>query len=84
MIREEKMNKRREAGKTYKYKPNPYPKGSDEYYDEQYNRSLKNAFKTPGFAKLRSIYAKLDYQLAQKEKETKKKTLEADKVRRDK
>ena len=60
MTREEKMNKRREAGKTYKYKPNPFPKGSDEYYDEQWNRSHKNvSHKTP-FARWTSIMAKLE------------------------
>lgn len=72
MTREEKMNKRREAGKTYKYKPNPFPKGSDEYYDEQYDRAHKNvSHKTP-FARWTSIMAKLDNQLAKERMEKSK------------
>jgi hypothetical protein len=74
MTQEEKFAKRREAGKIYQYKPNPFPKGSDEYYEEQVKRAEKNAFKTLGFAKLRSIYAKLDFQIAKKEKESKEKS----------
>ena len=77
MTREGKMNKRREAGKTYTYKPNPFPKGFDEYYDEQWDRSHKNvSHKTP-FARWTSIMAKMENQLeaerkAAKEKEAKK------------
>ena len=78
MTREEKMNKRREAGKTYTYKPNPFPKGSDEYRKEQWNRSHKNvSHKTP-FARWTSIMAKLENQLeaeiktAKEKKEAKK------------
>lgn len=72
MTREEKMNKRREAGKTYKYKPNPFPKGSDEYYDEQYDRAHKNvSHKTP-FTRWISIMAKLDNQLAKERMEKSK------------
>ena len=73
MTREEKMNKRREAGKTYKYKPNPFPKGSDEYYDEQWNRSHKNvSHKTP-FARWTSIMAKLGNRLETERKAAKEK-----------
>lgn len=77
MTREEKMNKRREAGKTYKYKPNPFPKGSDEYREEQWNRTHKNvSHKTP-FAKWTSIMRKMENELeaqkrAAKEKKEKK------------
>lgn len=35
MTREERMNRRREAGKGYTYKPNPYPKNSREYIEER-------------------------------------------------
>lgn len=64
MTREERMNKRREAGKTYTYKPNPFPKDSDEYYEEQWNRAHKNiSHKTP-VARWTSIMAKLENQLA--------------------
>ena len=73
MTREEKMNKRREAGKTYKYKPNPFPKGSDEYYDEQWDRSHKNvSHKTP-FARWTSIMAKLGNRLETERKAAKEK-----------
>ena len=68
MTREEKMNKRREAGKTYKYKPNPFPKGSDEYYDEQWNRAHKNVSHKTSVAKWTSIMAKLDNQLEAEKK----------------
>lgn len=77
MTREEKMNKRREAGKTYKYKPNPFPKGSDEYYEEQWNREYKNVSRKTSFARWTSIMAKMENELetqkrAVKEKKEKK------------
>lgn len=73
MTREERMNKRREAGKTYKYKPNPFPKGSDESYDEQWNRLHKNvSHKTP-LARWTSIMAKLENQLETERKDAKEK-----------
>lgn len=69
MTREERMNKRREAGKTYTYKPNPFPKDSDEYYEEQWNRAHKNiSHKTP-VARWTSIMAKLENQLAKEKLE---------------
>ena len=68
MTREEKMNNRREAGKTYKYKSNPFPKGSDEYREEQWNRAHKNiSHKTP-VTRWTSIMAKLDNQLEAEKK----------------
>ena len=68
MTREEKMNNRREAGKTYKYKSNPFPKGSDEYREEQWNRAHKNiSHKTP-VARWTSIMTKLDNQLEAEKK----------------
>ena len=74
MTREEKMNKRREAGKTYKYKPNTCPKGTREYYDEKYVRSLKKTTsnKTP-FARWTSVMAKLENQLEAERKASKEK-----------
>ena len=72
MTREERMNKRREAGKTYSYKPNPFPKGSDEWRDEQYARANKNiSHKTPT-ARWTSILAKLENQLAKEKLERSK------------
>ena len=76
MTREEKMNKRREAGKTYKYKPNPFPKGSDEYYEEQWDRSHKNVSHKTSFARWTSIMAKLENQLEAERKATKTKKKE--------
>ena len=76
MTREEKMNKRREAWKTYKYKPNPFPKGSDEYYDEQWNRSHKNVSHKTSFARWTSIMAKLENQLEAERKAAKTKKKE--------
>ena len=73
MTREEKMNKRREAGKTYKYKPNPFPKGSDEYYEEQWDRSHKNVSHKTSFARWTSIMAKLENQLESERKAAKEK-----------
>ena len=68
MTREEKMNKRREAGKTYKYKPNPFPKGTDEYREEQWNRVHKNvSHKTP-LAKFDSIMKKMENELEERER----------------
>jgi len=62
MTREEKLNKRREAGKTYKYKPNPYEKGTGEYFREKNFRARKTTNRLP-FAKWTSIMAKLENQL---------------------
>lgn len=73
MTREEKMNKRREAGKTYVYKPNPFPKDSDEYYEEQWYRARKNvSHKTP-LARWTSIMAKLENRLYAEKKVAKEK-----------
>lgn len=72
MTREEKMNKRREAGKTYTYKPNPFPKDSKEYHEEQWKRAHKNvSHKTPT-ARLKSIMAKLENQLVKEQAERNK------------
>lgn len=77
MTREEKMNKRREAGKTYKYNPNQFPKGSDEYREEQWNRAHKNVSRKTPFARWTSIMRKMENELeaqkrAIKEKKEKK------------
>ena len=73
MTREEKMNKRREAGKTYKYKPNPFPKDSYEYSEEQWNRAHKNVSHKTSVAKWTSIMAKLENQLDEERKAAKEK-----------
>lgn len=60
--RMERFAKRREEGKSYEYKPNPYKEGTDEYIMEESNRASKRS--------ARLDIAK-DYQL-KKEKEAKK------------
>lgn len=68
MTREQKMNRRRELGKTYSYKPNPFSEGTKEYYHEQRDRARKNVSHKTRISKLKSVMAKLDNRLA-KEKE---------------
>lgn len=72
MSREEKMNRRREAGKTYEYKPNPYPKKSREYWKERRERASKNVDHRLPYTKMQSIMAKLRNELAEKAKMEKK------------
>lgn len=72
MTREEKMNKRREAGKTYSYKANPFPKGTDEWRDEQYARANKNVSHKTLTARWTSIMAKLENQLTKEKLERSK------------
>lgn len=68
--RMERFAKRREEGKSYEYKPNPYKEGTDEYIMEESNRASKKSARLD-IAKYDSLMAKLDYQL-KKEKEAKK------------
>lgn len=72
MTREEKMSKRREVGKTYSYKPNPFQKGSDEWRDEQYARANKNVSHKTSVARWTSIMTKLENQLAKEKLERNK------------
>ena len=59
-----KFDKRREEGKTYKYQPIPYVKGTKEYNEERKNRAEKNVnHKTP-LQNMTSIMRKLENQLA--------------------
>ena len=60
MKREEKMSKRRSAGKTYTYKSNPYEKDSREYRIESVKRAMKNRCKKLRYSQMRSVFAKLD------------------------
>lgn len=73
MTREERMNKRREAGKTYTYKPNSFPKDSGEYREEQWRRAHKNVSRKTPFARWTSIMAKLENQLEARKKAVKEK-----------
>lgn len=73
MTREERMNRRREAGKGYTYRPNPYPKNSREYIEERAIRASKNVSHKLPTAKMTSIMAKLKNFLADEEAKMKKK-----------
>ena len=76
MTREQKMQKRREAGKTYTYQPNPYKKGTKKYYDEQFERSQKNKSHRTPLAVWTGIMAKLDNQLEKEKLELSKRKKE--------
>ena len=68
MTREEKMAKRREAGKTYLYEPNPFPRGSQEYLEEQSARRHKNISHKPEFVKWRSVWSKINKDFTEQKK----------------
>lgn len=72
MTREERMNRRREAGKGYTYKPNPYPKNTREYIEERNIRASKNVSHKLPTAKMTSIMAKLKNFLTEEEAKIKK------------
>lgn len=58
--REERMNKRKEAGKIYTYKKNPFEEETSKWLEEEINRSEKRKSKKLPFAHHRSVFAKLD------------------------
>lgn len=68
MTREQKMNKRREMGKTYEYSPNPFARDSKEYRREQKRRAAKRSAKKLPFVQMKSIMAKLSNRLAKEAK----------------
>jgi len=68
--RMKKFAKRREEGKAYEYKPNPYKEGTEEYILEDNKRASKTSSRLP-ISKFESAMAKLDNQI-KKEKEAKK------------
>lgn len=51
-----KFADRREQGKTYEYKPNPYKKGSDQFLLEENRRREKNRSKKPELQYWESVY----------------------------
>lgn len=79
MSRETRMAARREAGKTYKYKANPYPKDSEEYIKEANERASKNANHRLPAARWTSIMKKVDNELLKKSVEESKKKQENNK-----
>ena len=66
-----KFQKRREDGKTYEYKPNPYKPGTSEYNHEVIVRKEKNSNHKTEFQKWKSIFRKLDNELDRIKKEEK-------------
>lgn len=58
--RQAKFAKRREEGKVYKYAPIPFAEGTPEYYSEQFARMIKSRSKKLEYARLESVFAKLD------------------------
>ena len=77
--RQEYFAKRKEAGKRYQYKKNPYEEGTQEYERERLDRIEKAKSSRLPYARLESIFAKLDNQLNDlklKQKEASSKTKE--------
>lgn len=62
---------RHATGKSYKYKPNPFEKGSDRYIIEAKHRTEKNVDRRLPLQKLTSIIRKLNNQLAKEMSEMK-------------
>ncbi len=80
MSRDTRMKARREAGKSYQYKKNPYAEGSEEYIKEQNVRAAKNINHRLPTARWTSIMKKVDNELlkaaaedSRKKRETKEK-----------
>ncbi len=69
--RMKKFADRREAGKTYKYKPNPYKEGTFEYNCEVLERAEKNRSKRTEFNMMKSIMRKLQNEINAQKKAAK-------------
>ena len=66
-----KFADRREAGKTYEYKPNPYKEGTVEYNREVLERVEKNRSKRTEFNMMKSIMRKLQNEINAQKKAAK-------------
>ena len=77
MSRETRMKARREAGKSYKYKKNPYTEGSEEYIKEQNTRAAKNINHRLPTARWTSILRKVNNELMKTAAEDSKRKREA-------
>ena len=82
--RQEKFKAKRESGKAYEYKSNPYNKKTDyeAWHDEDLKRKEKAKSSKLPYAQLTSIFAKLNNELkkeelAAKAKEAKRKNRKA-------
>lgn len=62
--RQARFARRREAGASYEYKPNPFNKKSDEFVIESEKRAAKNPGKRLFTARMTSVFNKLDNELA--------------------
>ena len=62
--RQAKFAAKRESGNAYEYKPNPYKKGTGNWRIEAATRAAKTQSSKLPLARLTSIFAKLDNQLA--------------------
>ena len=62
--RQKKFAAKRGTDKEYKYVPNPYKKGTVEYNREAMDRAEKAKSSKLPYARLESIFAKLDNRLA--------------------
>lgn len=78
-VRQARFARRKEAGKEYHYKKNPYDKKTqyEQWHDEDLKRREKAQSSKLPYARLQSIFAKLENQLAKdaliaKEREEKK------------
>ena len=75
--REERFEKRREEGKAYEYKPNPYNKDSEnkierrKYWKEKRKRSRKNVDHRLPLQKMTSIMRKVQNELDKQKAELK-------------
>lgn len=78
MTREEKMNKRKASGKTYTYKPNPFEEGTQEYYEEKFNRMRKNRSHKTEVAQWDSIMDKLNNRVAKEKMDNKMKKMKSE------
>ena len=66
MTREEKMQKRRKAGKVYTYKKNPYEEGTKAWLEEEISRAEKRKSSKLHYDKMTSVFKKLDNRLEKK------------------
>lgn len=64
--RQAKFAAKREAGKAYEYKPNPFKKGTPEYAEEKLARQEKAKSSKCEFAWYKNQFAKLDNKLNKK------------------
>lgn len=69
--RQARFARRREDGKVYEYKPNPYTPGTEEWYEENAARKEKAKSSRLPYARLQSWFAKLDNELNKKKLEMK-------------